>query len=67
MYDLASVLLPGGPLKELVELAEERDVEIPALVYEARAVVSASVPGSLNSRSLDSLDVLFLPVLILWS
>lgn len=39
MYDLASVLLPGGPLKELVELAEERDVEIPALVYEARAVV----------------------------
>ncbi|KAF6165044.1 hypothetical protein GIB67_000628 [Kingdonia uniflora] len=38
LYDLAAVLLPGGPLKLLVELAISRDEEIPALVYEARPV-----------------------------
>ena len=32
------MLLPGGPLKMLVELAQERDEQIPALVYEARPV-----------------------------
>ncbi|EYU40275.1 hypothetical protein ABFS82_09G049900 [Erythranthe guttata] len=39
LYDLAAVLLPGGPLRLLVELAMSRDEDIPALVYEARPVI----------------------------
>lgn len=39
LYDLAAVLLPGGPLRLLVELAISRDEDIPALVYEARPVM----------------------------
>ncbi|KAL2935357.1 hypothetical protein RDABS01_018475 [Bienertia sinuspersici] len=38
LYDLAAVLLPVGPLRLLVELAMDRDEDIPALVYEARPV-----------------------------
>ncbi|CAD6213603.1 unnamed protein product [Miscanthus lutarioriparius] len=38
IYDLAAVLLPGGPLRVLLELAIQRNEEIPALVYEARPV-----------------------------
>ncbi|GMH28984.1 hypothetical protein Nepgr_030827 [Nepenthes gracilis] len=38
LYDLAAVLLPGGPLRLLVELAISRDEEISALVYEARPI-----------------------------
>lgn len=34
--NLGAVLSPWGPLKELVELAEERGQAIPALVYSAR-------------------------------
>ncbi|KAL2479228.1 Presenilin-like protein [Forsythia ovata] len=41
LYDLAAVLLPGGPLKLLVELAISRDEDIPALVYEARPVINS--------------------------
>lgn len=40
LYDLAAVLLPGGPLRLLVELAISRDEDIPALVYEARPVIN---------------------------
>ncbi|GFP90655.1 presenilin-like protein at2g29900 [Phtheirospermum japonicum] len=46
LYDLAAVLLPGGPLRLLVELAISRDEEIPALVYEARPVINDSGPSS---------------------
>ncbi|RZC59866.1 hypothetical protein C5167_007166 [Papaver somniferum] len=40
LYDLAAVLLPGGPLRLLLELAISRDEDIPALVYEARPVIN---------------------------
>jgi hypothetical protein len=38
LYDLFAVLTPHGPLQMLVNLAIERDQDIPALVYEAREV-----------------------------
>lgn len=46
LYDLAAVLLPGGPLRLLVELAISRDEDIPALVYEARPVSNNHDLGS---------------------
>ena len=37
LYDICAVLTPYGPLQMLVNMAIERQQDIPALVYEARA------------------------------
>ncbi|KAL7139385.1 hypothetical protein ABFS83_09G047000 [Erythranthe nasuta] len=54
LYDLAAVLLPGGPLRLLVELAMSRDEDIPALVYEARPVIIDIHNNNNNNNNVDS-------------
>ncbi|XP_057517317.1 presenilin-like protein At2g29900 [Amaranthus tricolor] len=50
LYDLGAVLLPIGPLRLLVELAIDRDEDIPALVYEARPVNVNELDGVSQRR-----------------
>ena len=42
IYDVVAVLTPGGPLNMLLKVAEERDEDIPALIYEARQTINGT-------------------------
>lgn len=55
IYDLFAVLCPKGPLRVLVETAQERDEPIPALVYNA-SVLFFMINGS-DSDSDDDLRI----------
>lgn len=47
--------MAGGPLKGLVELAEEREEDIPALVYEARPIATdAAIKEPAEDESRDT-------------
>jgi hypothetical protein len=46
LYDLCAVLTPCGPLKKLVELAQEYKDPIPGLLYEAEVGNKDSNPGA---------------------
>jgi len=56
IYDLYAVLTPNGPLRKIVELSQEREEAIPALVYEARGGSGIGDVGRRRRRTKSSGD-----------